>query len=244
LLAELEKVKDVRPWKSQSSEKMKCSDLEGAKVKIWNRMVSLWKLPYWHKLKVRHNLDVMHIEKNICQSLMMTILNIPRKTNDIIKARLDLKDLGIKNEMQFRETGDSCQMSHARYTLSKEQKKAFCDFLREVKFSDGFASNISRCLNANRTKVQGLKIDDCHILLQRILSTPMRGFLEKDIYETIAELGTFFRQLCSRTLNKDGLAEMKKEISIILVKLEKKFPPAFFDVMIHLVVHLPDEALL
>jgi hypothetical protein len=28
------------------------------------------------------------------------------------------------------------------------------------------------------------------------------------------------------------------------VNLEKKFPLAFFDVMIHLVVHLPDEALL
>jgi hypothetical protein len=37
---------------------------------------------------------------------------------------------------------------------------------------------------------------------------------------------------------------MKKEIPIILVKLEKIFPPAFFDVMIHLAVHLPDEALL
>jgi hypothetical protein len=37
---------------------------------------------------------------------------------------------------------------------------------------------------------------------------------------------------------------MKKEIPIILVNLEKKFPLAFFDVMIHLVVHLPDEALL
>jgi hypothetical protein len=42
------------------------------KVKIWSRMVSLWKLPYWHKLKVRHNLDVMHIETNICESLMAT----------------------------------------------------------------------------------------------------------------------------------------------------------------------------
>jgi hypothetical protein len=40
------------------------------------------------------------------------------------------------------------------------------------------------------------------------------------------------------------LAEMKKGIPIILVKLEKTFPPAFFDVMIHLAVHLPDEALL
>jgi hypothetical protein len=120
LLAELEKVKDVRHGKQQSSGKVKRSDLEGGKVKIWSQMVSLWKLPYLHKLKVRHNLDVMHIEKNICESLMATILNIPRKTKDTIKARLELKDLGIKKELQFRETGDSCQMPHARYTLSKE----------------------------------------------------------------------------------------------------------------------------
>uniref|UniRef100_A0A8R7TU01 DUF4218 domain-containing protein n=1 Tax=Triticum urartu TaxID=4572 RepID=A0A8R7TU01_TRIUA len=37
---------------------------------------------------------------------------------------------------------------------------------------------------------------------------------------------------------------MKKEIPIILCKLEKIFPPAFFDVMVHLAVHLPEEALL
>jgi hypothetical protein len=187
-------------------------------------MVSLWKLSYWHKLKVRHNYDVMHIEKNICESLMATILNIPGKTKDTIKAWLDLKDLGIKKEMQFRETGDSCQMPHARYTLSKEQKKALCDFLRKVKFPDGFASNNSRCLNADGTKVQGLKTHDCHILLQRILLAAMRRFLGKDIYEAIAELGKIFRQLCSRTLDKDVLVEMKKEIPIILVKLEKIFP--------------------
>jgi hypothetical protein len=94
-------------------------------------------------------------------------------------------------------------MPHARYTLSKEQKKAFCDFLQEVMFPNGFASNISRCLNADGTKVQGLKTHDCHILLQRILLAAMRGFLGKDIYEAIAKLGTFFRQLCSRTLEKD-----------------------------------------
>jgi hypothetical protein len=48
-------------------------------VKIWSQMVSLWKLPYWHKLKVRHNLDVMHIQKNICEIPIATILNIPEK---------------------------------------------------------------------------------------------------------------------------------------------------------------------
>jgi hypothetical protein len=52
----------------------------------------------------------------------------------------------------------------------------------------------------------------------------MRGFLDKDIYEAIVELEKFFKELCSKTLNKDVLAEMKKEIPIILVKLEKIFP--------------------
>ena len=47
--------------------------------------------------------------------------------------------------------------------------------------------------------------------------------MDNDIYEAIAELGKFFKDLCSRTLNKDVLAEMKKEIPIILVKLEKIF---------------------
>jgi hypothetical protein len=55
----------------------------------------------------------------------------------------------------------------------------------------------------------------------------MRGFLDKDIYEALAQLGKFFRELCSKTLNKDVLVEMKKEIPIIPVKLEKIFPPSF-----------------
>jgi hypothetical protein len=71
----------------------------------------------------------------------------------------------------------------------------------------------------------------------------MRGFLDKDTYEALSDLGKFFRELCSITLKRDVLAEMRKEIPIILVKLEKIFPPAFFDVMVHLAVHVPDEAL-
>jgi hypothetical protein len=47
-----------------------------------------------------------------------------------------------------------------------------------------------------------------------------------------------------KTLRKVVLKRLKVEIVIILCKLEKLFPPAFFDVMLHLTIHLPDEALL
>ena len=49
---------------------------------VWKRRSIFFDLPYWNDLLVRHNLDVMHIEKNVCESLIGTLLNIPGKTND------------------------------------------------------------------------------------------------------------------------------------------------------------------
>lgn len=40
------------------------------------------------------------------------------------------------------------------------------------------------------------------------------------------------------------LERLKANIPIILCKLEKIFPPSFFDLMLHLAVHLPEEAIL
>jgi hypothetical protein len=65
-----------------------------------------------------------------------------------------------------------------------------------------------------------------------------------DVYEAAAELGKFFRELCSRNLRVDVMERLREEIPLILCKLEMIFPPTFFDVMVHLAVHLPDVALL
>jgi hypothetical protein len=40
-------------------------------------------------------------------------------------------------------------------------------------------------------------------------------------------------------LRLDILKRMKDDILVILCKLEKIFPPAFFDIMIHVAIHLP-----
>ncbi|GKB45897.1 uncharacterized protein Tco_0896650 [Tanacetum coccineum] len=41
-----------------------------------------WDLEYWEHLDVRHCLDVMHIEKNVAESLIGLLLNIHGKTKD------------------------------------------------------------------------------------------------------------------------------------------------------------------
>lgn len=236
LKQQLDKVKDVRPRRLQ--KKRKSEDGQ-----CWRKRSYLWDLLYWADPKLRNNLDVMHIEKNICDNLIGTFMKIEGKTKDTLNSRLDLEDMGIRDDLHLRpvEGTESWEMPEAWYTMTKEERIALCEFIKAVRFPDGYASNLVKYVSADGTKLQGLKTHDCHILLQRILSAGLRGIMHKDIYEAVAELGNFFRELCCKTLKRDVLDRLEAEIPIILCKLDQIFPPAFFDVMVHLAVHLPKE---
>ena len=81
-----------------------------------------FELEYWEHLVLRHNLDVMHIEKNVSDSLISTLLNIPSRSKDGIKARLDLKVMGIRSKLQPEVGERRTYLPPACYTLSKEEK--------------------------------------------------------------------------------------------------------------------------
>ena len=53
-----------------------------------------------------HSLDVMHITKNVCESLLGTLLNMPERTKDGPKARVDLKSMGIREELHANDDDD------------------------------------------------------------------------------------------------------------------------------------------
>ncbi|KAK2428497.1 hypothetical protein QL285_027015 [Trifolium repens] len=44
---------------------------------IWKKRSVFFELPYWSSLDVRHGFDVMHVEKNVWDSVVGTLLNIP-----------------------------------------------------------------------------------------------------------------------------------------------------------------------
>ncbi|KAL6551327.1 hypothetical protein OROMI_021815 [Orobanche minor] len=98
--------------------------------------------------------------------------------------------------------------------------------LDSVKFP---ASNISRCVGINDQKISGQKSHDGHILLQQILPVGIRGSLDKNISNVLAELGHFFQRLCYKKLKRLDLPKMGEDINLILCKLEQIYPPDFFD---------------
>ena len=52
----------------------------------------------------------------------------------------------------------------------------------------------------------------------------------------------FFRQLCAKELSLKVVEEMERMAPVLLCKLEKIFPPGFFNPMQHMILHLPYEA--
>nr|XP_051229665.1 uncharacterized protein LOC127347527 [Lolium perenne] len=124
LKEQLDRVRDVIPGKLQKKRKREDGQ-------CWSRRSCLWDLPYWEDLKLRHNLDVMHIEKNICDNLIGTFMNIQGKTKDTVNSRLDLEDMGIRGDLHLQPvSADSFEMPQAWYTMSKQEKIAFCEFIK------------------------------------------------------------------------------------------------------------------
>src|SRR5262249_28861100 len=154
----------------------------------WCKKSLLFQLPYWEELRIRHNLDVMHIEKNICDNLVGTIFGLKGKSKDTDKARLTLQEMGIRPELHLQERGGRFFKPPAAYTLSTRQSREVCNSIRDIKMPNGYASNISSCLGADEVSLRGLKSHDCHVLLQRILPVVIRGYLDKRIYDTVCDV--------------------------------------------------------
>jgi hypothetical protein len=48
---------------------------------------------------VHHAIDAMHVEKNVCEALVSTLLDIPDKTKDTLKVRMDLEEMKLRKDL-------------------------------------------------------------------------------------------------------------------------------------------------
>ncbi|XP_057790149.1 uncharacterized protein LOC131007019 isoform X2 [Salvia miltiorrhiza] len=208
----------------------------------WKKLSIFFQLPYWKDNLVPHNLDIMHIEKNVLENILWTLLGVAAKTKDNLKSRLDLQELNIRKSLHPQREGDKIYLPSACFTLSKKEKDVFLQVLKNVKVPDGYASNISKCVNIAERNIFGLKSHDCHILMQQLLPVALRRLVPKHVCKAIINLCEVFKQLYSKVHTEADFEDLEERVALVLCELEKIFPPSFFDVMEHLPIHLPEEA--
>ena len=148
--------------------------------------------------------------------------------------------MGIRKELNPTVDGDEVQIPTVCYILSSDAKAALCKMFAELKSPDEYLPNISRCVN--RKKTSCLKSHDHHVFIEQLLPFAIWGFLPKNVYEPLIELSMFFRSLCAKGVTQEELDILQRQIPYTLSKLEMVFPPTFFDIMVHLVIHLAVEA--
>nr|GEX70334.1 hypothetical protein [Tanacetum cinerariifolium] len=112
------------------------------------RAVMLWMINVYLALDTLCGcLDSGFKEKNVCESLVGTLLNVPGKTKDGMNARLDLEELGIKPKLFARQEEDKTRLppiGHGRNinrlegciaeeTIAKETIEFFSEYHKTMK---------------------------------------------------------------------------------------------------------------
>ena len=203
----------------------------------WNKCSIFWDLPYWEYLEVRHCLDVMHIVKNITESLL-GFLGVYGKTKDSLALREDMVLMKIFPDLAPEPRGDRTLLPAAKYTLDKDSRTIVLQCLKSIKVPTGYSSNISAKVSMNDLKLIGLKSHDCHVLMTQLLPVALRAWRETPIRRTITKLCFFFNSICSKVIDPETLPQLQTDIVETMCELEMYLPPSFFDIMVHLSVHL------
>ncbi|KAM3374328.1 hypothetical protein P3S68_013042 [Capsicum galapagoense] len=114
----------------------------------WKKRSIFWDLPYWSFNMIRHNLDIIHIEKS------------------------------------FFDNDSNDQYPKAVYTLDKEARAILFNWVKCLKFPDGYVSNLGRLPNANAKRLFGMKSYDCHVFMQRLMPIAFRELLPSNVWQS------------------------------------------------------------
>ena len=222
------KKKQDRTTKKKKKKKQDGEEDDGQGM--WNKKSILWELEYWEYLDVRHSIDNMHVKKNVCEAVCRTLLQQRGKGKDHKNGREDLKDMGIRPELYAQETETGTDLPVAATTLSKTERREFCEFLHGLKVPSGYSSNFKRLVSVKEMKMNFslMKSHDCHVLMTALLPVALRGIKTVQVREAVMSLCFFFNAIEQKVIDEDELAKLQRRQFETLCMLEATFPPSFF----------------
>ena len=197
---------------------------------------------YWKELEVPHAIDWMHIGKGVFDNTSGLFLDVPGKTMDGLKARRDLVELNIRPELHpVEKPNGKYYLPPAAYTLTREEKMAFCNCLHGIKVPTGFCSNISNLVNMQELKISGYNTHDCHTLLSVFLPIAIRAIKSGWVKLAVTRLCYIFSMVSKKVISEEELVGLRIHVQETMSMLEMVFPPSYFDTLEHFMVHIVDQ---
>ena len=86
-----------------------------------------------------------------------------------------------------------------------------------------------------------MKSHDYHVLMTSVLPVAIRNVLPVKVCETVMSLYFFFNVIEQNVIDDNLLTALDRRLHETLCLMEAFFPLTFFDIMVHLTVHLVQE---
>jgi hypothetical protein len=89
-------------------------------------------------------------------------------------------------------------------------------------------------------KMSAYNTHDCHTMLSLFLAIAIRAINYPYLKMVITRMCHFFSAISKKVIDVSKLDELLKEIRVTMCQLKMCFPPSFFDMMEHYMIHLAD----
>ena len=194
-------------------------------------------LCFVQKLPIRHTLDAMHCEKNVCENLIRTLFG---ETDDA-RSREDMRARGIREHLHLQRNPDG--RTHfkpdAPYVLTKDERLQVLGTLSQIKFPSNYVSPLRQRIADG--KLRGLKTHDFHILLHQVIPLCLRDVGDPKVVGAVMRVSRIFRKLCAKVVDVAEKNILLDDVAETICSLEKELPPSVFVIMMHLPIHLVQE---
>jgi hypothetical protein len=103
-----------------------------------------------------------------------------------------------------------------------------------------FSTNIKNLVSMLELKMGGYNTHDRHTMLSLFLAIAIRAINHPYLKMVITRM-CHFNAISKRVIDVSELDELHKEIRVTMCHLKMCFPPSFFDMMEHHMLHLADQ---
>jgi hypothetical protein len=124
----------------------------------WTNKYALWELLDAKALILMHNIDVMHQECNVGESILSTCMTFMDKIKDNHKARKDLTQLCNRSSLELKSSGGKPRVP---FYLKLKERKEVLIWLQNLKFQDGYATGSRRAVNLESEKLSWCLVQEC-----------------------------------------------------------------------------------
>ena len=105
-------------------------------------------------------------------------MNVSDNTKDNEKARKDLTLYCRRLDLLLEPLGNGKMLKpKEKYTLTAEEAKLVCSWIKELKMPDGYSSNLARCADVHKERMHGMKSHDCHVFTKCLLPIAFSSLL-------------------------------------------------------------------